>query len=134
MQFRKLGKSDLETSILGFGCMRLPLSEDAEKAKSFFERSIAVDEQESLEMIDYAVKHGINYFDTAYLYHGGKSEKILGKAIKGRRDGLIITTKSPVMMIEKSDDFNRILNEQLEKLGTDYLDFYLLHGLNHRTW
>ena len=134
MRYNRLGKSDLETSILGFGCMRLPLREEAENMKSFFERSMAVDEEKALEMIDYAIGQGINYFDSAYLYHGGKSELILGKAIKDRREKVVVTTKSPLMMIEKTEDFDRILNEQLKKLGTDYVDFYLLHGLNRKTW
>ncbi len=134
MQYRQLGKSEYQVSILGFGCMRLPLLKEAEDMNNFFEASMAVDEEKAFQMIDYAIEQGINYFDSAYLYHGGKSEVLLGKAIKNRRDKVIITTKSPVMMIETRDDFDRILNEQLEKLGTEYLDFYLLHGLNRKGW
>lgn len=134
MQYRKLGKSDYQASILGFGCMRLPLLKEAEHINNFFEASMAVDEEKALEMIDYAIDKGINYFDSAYFYHGGKSESILGRAIKDRRDRVIITTKSPVMILEKRDDFDRVLHEQLERLGTDHLDFYLLHGLNRQSW
>jgi len=134
MQYKKLGKSDYQASILGFGCMRLPLLEEAENIKNFFEASMAIDEDKAFEMIDYAIEKGINYFDSAYFYHGGKSERILGKAIKDRRDKLIITTKSPLMIMEKRDDFDRVLDEQLEKLGTDHLNFYLLHGLNRKGW
>jgi len=134
MQYRKLGKSDKEASILGFGCMRLPLMEEAGKEMNFFERSLAVDEEKTFEMIDYALDHGINYFDSAYMYHGGKSEALLGRALKDQQEEVIITTKSPLMMIEKPADLDRILDEQIERLATDHLDFYLLHGLNHKTW
>lgn len=134
MQYRRLGKSDYRASILGFGCMRLPLLKEAENIKNFFEASMAVDEERALEMIHHAMEKGVNYFDSAYFYHGGKSERILGKAVKDCRDRVIITTKSPVMMLEKRDDFDRVLDEQLERLGTDHLDFYLLHGLNRKSW
>ena len=130
MLYRKIGKTDYEASVLSLGCMRLPMLEQKDPPKDFFERQRAVDEEKSIEMIDYAIEHGINYFDTAYMYHAGNSELVLGKAIKGKRDKLIITTKSPIPMIQKYEDFDRILDEQLEKLGTDHLDFYLLHGLN----
>ena len=134
MLYRKIGKTDCEASVLSLGCMRLPMLEQKNPPKDFFERLRAVDEEKSLELIEYAINNGINYFDTAYMYHAGNSELILGKAIKGKRDKLLITTKSPVMMIQKDEDFDRILDEQLEKLGTDHLDFYLLHGLNKDSW
>jgi predicted aldo/keto reductase-like oxidoreductase len=134
MLYNKIGKTDRKASILGLGCMRLPMLEVKDPPKDFFERQKAVDEEAALEMIDYAIEHGINYFDSAYMYHGGNSELILGKGIKGRRDKVIITTKSPMPMIQKHEDFDRILDEQLEKLGTDFLDFYLLHGLNQEFW
>ena len=134
MQYKKLGGSDREVSILGFGCMRLPIVKGAETAKSFFERQMAVDEEKALEMIDYAIEQGINYFDSAYMYHGGKSEVLLGKATKNRREKAILTTKSPLMMIKTRDDFDRIMDVQLERLGTDYLDFYLLHGVGRQSW
>ncbi|MFC1838851.1 aldo/keto reductase [Thermodesulfobacteriota bacterium] len=134
MLYRKIGKTEYEASVLSLGCMRLPMLEQKDPPKDFIERQKAVNEEKALEMIDYAIDNGINYFDSAYMYHAGNSELILGKGIKGRRTQLIITTKSPVMMIQKPEDFDRILDEQLEKLGTDYLDFYLLHGLNKDTW
>ncbi len=134
MLYRKIGKTDYEASVLSLGCMRLPMLEQKNPPKDFFERQKAVDEEKSIEMIDYAIAHGINYFDTAYMYHAGSSESILGKAVKGKRDKLILTTKSPIPMIQKTEDFDRILDEQLEKLGTDRLDFYLLHGLNKVMW
>ena len=134
MLYRKIGKTDCEASVLSLGCMRLPMLEQKNPPKDFIERQRAVDEEKSLELIEYAINNGINYLDTAYMYHAGNSELILGKAIKGKRDKLLITTKSPVMIIQKYEDFDRILDEQLEKLGTDHLDFYLLHGLNKGTW
>jgi uncharacterized protein len=134
MIYNRIGKTGLMASILGFGCMRLPMLEVKNPPKDFFERQKAVDEDAALEMIDSAIEQGINYFDTAYMYHGGNSETILGKGIRGKRDKLIITSKSPMPMINSHDDFDRILDEQLEKLGTDYLDFYLLHGLNMDSW
>jgi predicted aldo/keto reductase-like oxidoreductase len=114
--------------------MRLPILEDAGNATNFFERQMAIDEEKALEMIDYAVEQGINYFDSAYLYHGGKSEVVLGKAMKNRREKVVLATKSPLRMTETRDDFDRIMDEQLERLGTDYLDFYMLHGVNRRAW
>ena len=134
MLYRKIGKTGYEASVVSLGCMRLPMLEQKDPPRDFFERQKAVNEEKALEMIDYAINNGINYFDSAYLYHAGNSELILGKGIKGKRDKVIITTKSPVMMIEKHEDFDRILDEQLEKLGTDHLDFYLLHGLNMDAW
>jgi predicted aldo/keto reductase-like oxidoreductase len=85
-------------------------------------------------MIHHAIAHGINYFDTAYPYHGGKSEPLLGKAARGYRDKIMIATKLPVWLVEKEDDFDRYFNEQLERMGTDYVDVYLLHGLNRKLW
>jgi predicted aldo/keto reductase-like oxidoreductase len=134
MQYKKLGRTDYNVSILGFGCMRLPVVQDAETVKNFFERQMAVDEEKAIEMIDYAINQGINYFDSAYMYHGGKSEVILGKALQNRREKVIVTTKSPLRNIETSDDFDRILDEQLGRLGTDFLDFYLLHGIGRESW
>jgi predicted aldo/keto reductase-like oxidoreductase len=114
--------------------MRFPLLPGAETIPNFFERLGAIDEEKSIEMIDYAIDHGINYFDSAYPYHGGKSETILGKAIQNRRDQVILTTKSPIRNIDAPDDFERILDEQLGKMSISYLDFYLLHGLNRKSW
>lgn len=134
MLYRKIGKTGKKASVISLGCMRLPMLEQKDPPKDFFERQRAVDEEKALEMIDYAISNGINYFDSAYMYHAGNSELILGKGIKGKRDDVIITTKSPVSMIQKHEDFDRILDEQLARLGTDHLDFYLLHGLNKDAW
>jgi len=86
-------------------------------------------------MIRYAIDHGVNYLDTAYPYHSGRSEHVVGCALKdGYRDKMKLTTKLPARMVETAQDFNRFFNEQLERLQTNRLDFYLLHGLNSRTW
>jgi hypothetical protein len=127
MQYRKFGKLDWQASILGFGCMRLPTADGNVMGGNIIE-------SEALRMIGQAVDRGVNYFDTAYVYHEGKSEMILGKALRGRRDKVRIATKSPVWQIEKAADFDRILNEQLRKLQTDRIDFYLLHALDKRRW
>jgi predicted aldo/keto reductase-like oxidoreductase len=133
MQYRRLGKSDCEVSVLGFGCMRLPML-GSSSAVDRFDPKKAIDEEEATRMIHYAIDHGINYFDTAYVYHGGKSETLLGKALKAHRDGVMIATKLPTWLAQTPDDFDRFLDEQLKKLETEYMDLYLLHGLNRAVW
>ena len=132
MQYRKLGKSAIEVSALGFGCMRFPTVETEDENLSPFE--IPVNEEETEKMLLYAMEHGINYFDTAYPYHGGKSEEILGRTMKPYRDKVMIATKLPAMMVEKASDVERFIDEQLKRLDTDYVDFYLLHGMNSHSW
>jgi predicted aldo/keto reductase-like oxidoreductase len=126
MQYRGLGTLDWEVSALGFGAMRLPLA-DKETGK--------VDEPEAIGMMRYAIDHGVNYIDTAYPYHDGKGEGIVGNALKdGYREKVKVTTKLPVWLVEDAADFDRYLNEQLERLQMEKIDFYFLHGLNSRTW
>ena len=126
MQYRRLGKLDWEVSVLGFGVMRLPLA-DKETEK--------VDEPESVRMMRYAIDHGVNYIDTAYPYHEGQSEGIVGKALKdGYRERVKVATKLPVWLVEDAQAFDRYLNEQLERLQMDKIDFYFLHGLNSQRW
>lgn len=134
MQYRTLGKTGVDVSVLGFGCMRLPIQGGAESASDIFNPEKLVDVDEGTRMIEYAVNHGVNYFDTAYGYHGGQSETFLGKAIAPFRDRVFIATKMPVWMVQSPDDFDRILDEQLGRLDTGCLDFYLLHGLNRHFW
>ena len=133
MQYRRLGESDREVSFLGFGCMRLPML-DSSSAVDRFDPKKAIDEEEATRMIHYAIDHGINYFDTAYVYHGGKSETFLGRTLKPYRDDVMIATKLPTWLAKTPDDFDRFLDEQLKKLDTEYIDFYLLHGLNRAVW
>jgi predicted aldo/keto reductase-like oxidoreductase len=106
MQHRRLGKSDCEVSVLGFGCMRLPML-GTSSAVDRFDPNKAIDEEEATRMIHFAIDHGINYFDTAYVYHGGKSETLLGKALKTHRDGIMIATKLPTWLAQTPDDFHR---------------------------
>ena len=128
MLYRKLGKTGWDVSALGFGCMRLPLIKDSNEEKP------PIDEEASLEMIQYAIDRGVNYFDTAYPYLGGRSEPFTGRALKPYRDRIRLATKLPVWLVEKPADCDRILNEQLERLDTEFLDVYLLHSLNRSAW
>ena len=134
MQYRKLGKSGIDVSVLGFGCMRLPIKGGSGVAADIFDPEKQIDEEEATRMVEYAVNHGVNYFDTAYGYHGGKSEVFLGKAIKPFREKVYIASKMPVWMVQSESDLDRILDEQLLRLDTGHLDFYLLHGLARHFW
>ncbi|MBC7319199.1 aldo/keto reductase, partial [bacterium] len=119
MKYREMGKLGIKVSALGFGAMRLP-------TKGSFSD---VDEAKSIEMIRYALDYGVNYIDTAYVYHGGQSEVIVGKALRdGYRDKTYIATKLAVWLVNNEADMDKMLKEQLERLNTDYIDFYLLHG------
>lgn len=120
MQYRKFGNTGVSVSALGFGAMRLPLLDHNQ-----------VDEQESIRMIRHAIDQGVNYVDTAYPYLDGTSEWIVGKALQdGYREKTFLADKCPVWLLEKEEDFNRILEEQLNKLQVDTIDFYLLHALD----
>jgi uncharacterized protein len=127
MKYRQFGRLDWKVSALGFGAMRLP--------SSGTEMSSPVNEPEAIRIIRYAIDHGVNYLDTAYMYHMGNSEKILGKALQDSyRAKVRIATKLPVNMLQKADEIDRILDEQLERLKTPQIDFYLFHGLNKTGW
>ncbi len=120
MELRTLEKLGIKTSLLGFGCMRYPKNQDG-----------TIDEVRAEQMLDLAYQNGVNYYDTAYVYHEGKSEIFTGKALdRYDRSSYYLATKLPCWLIEKTEDAERLFNEQLEKLHKDYIDFYLLHSLN----
>ena len=126
MQYRKMGSLDWEVSALGFGCMRLP-------SRRF--SLMGADLEESKRIIRYGIDRGINYIDTAWPYHLGESERVVGQTLRdGYREKVHLVTKLPVPVVRKTEDFDRFLNSQLEKLQTDYLDIYLLHSLNAGTF
>jgi predicted aldo/keto reductase-like oxidoreductase len=119
MQTRVNIKNGDVLSILGFGCMRLPT------------KNGGIDEPRAINMIHEAIEKGVNYFDTAYIYHGGKSESLLGKALAGGfREQVKIATKLPPFMVGKLDNAKKIFATQLSRLQTDYIDYYLLHMLD----
>jgi predicted aldo/keto reductase-like oxidoreductase len=130
--YRKLGKSGPEVSILGFGAMRLPLLSDD---------PTAIDRELSTRMIRSAIDAGVNYVDTAYPYHGnsmtepGASEGAVGEALsEGYRERVHLATKLPSWLIRTRGDMERYLEGQLERLGTDHIDCYLLHAINDVYW
>lgn len=120
MQYRDFGKTGIKVSALGFGAMRLPIIQEDQ-----------VDEKRAVSMIRHAIDEGVNYIDTAYPYHQGESERIVGNALRaGYREKTYLATKCPVWKLEKEEDFEEVLEEQLKKLNTDHVDFYLLHALS----
>ncbi len=120
MEKRTMNKIGIETSLLGFGCMRFPTLADG-----------SINEPEAERMIDKAIAAGVNYIDTAYPYHGGMSEVVVGKVLKKYpRDSFYLATKLPCWNISVLEDVDRLLNEQLGKLQTEYVDFYMMHAMN----
>jgi hypothetical protein len=123
MQYRPFGELDFEVSALGFGAMRLPVQDGN------------IRESEAIKMIRYGIEHGVNYIDTAYSYHNGQSEFLVGRALQnGYREKVKLATKFPSWLMKEPSDFDRYLDEQLERLQTDHIDFYLLHALNKTFW
>lgn len=124
MLYRRMNKAASDLSILGFGCMRLPVTKECH-----------IDEKQATEMLRYAIDRGVNYVDTAYPYHNGESEPFVGRALEGGyRERVFLATKLPSWLIKSRQDMDRYLDEQLEKLQTDHIDFYLVHGLMKPFW
>lgn len=119
MEKRKLQKLGIETSLLGFGCMRFPVTPDGK-----------IDEAKAEEMLQKGIAQGVNYIDTAYPYHNGESEPFVGKVLKKYdRNSFFLATKLPVWLVHSVEDVERIFAEQLERLQTDHIDFYLMHAM-----
>lgn len=128
MQYRQFGKLDFKVSALGFGAMRLPVTDTALQI---------IDEKEAAKMIHYAIEHGVNYIDTAYYYQNNTNEIIIGNILKQNnyRHKVKIATKLPCWLVTfDHKDPDELLNEQLKKLQTDHIDFYLLHALFGERW
>ena len=124
MLYRNVPKTGDNLSVLGFGAMRLPVNEDS-----------SINEEKAIEQIRKAIDNGVNYLDTAYPYHGGQSEVVVGKALKdGYRNKVKIADKLPPWSVKTREDMDAILNKQLEKLGVKTIDYYLLHALEGNSW
>lgn len=117
--------ADLKLSALGLGCMRLPVVDGEDSV---------IDEAKTAEMVELARQNGINYFDTAWMYHGGNSETVMGKVLsKYPRDSYYLATKFPGFKPDEVKDPALIFEKQLEKCRTDYFDFYLFHNVSERS-
>lgn len=122
MQMRKTNNGT-ESSALGFGAMRLPT------------KNGRINKESAKKQIYYSIDHGVNLINTAYPYHGGSSESFLGEILQGEyREKVKLCTKMPTWAIKKEEDMEKYLDLQLEKLQTDYIDYYLLHALTEDTY
>lgn len=123
MLYRTMPKNGDALSILGFGCMRLPMADGK------------IDEARAIAQIRGAIDNGVNYVDTAWPYVGGDSEPLLGKALgNGYRDKVKLATKLPTWLIHDRADMDHYLSAQLQRLGTDHIDYYLVHSLEGPSW
>jgi len=126
MEIRRYKDSNEYISLLGFGGLRLPMIKGSQ---------YEIDKEEAFEMVDYAISNGINYFDTAYGYHNGKSELFLGEALsRYPRNKYNLATKMPLVSIKSEHDIDNIFNDQLNKCHVQYFDFYLIHNINKTDW
>lgn len=126
MLYKPFHDTGLRLSCLGLGTMRLPTLGDG--------RDAPIDEEKAQQLVDRAIELGVNYFDTAYMYHGGQSEAFIGRALKKYpRESYFLVSKMPGFMAGSREGVYRIFNEQLERCGVDYFDFYLCHNVNEET-
>jgi len=126
MKYRIMGKLGIQASAFGLGCMRFngPASGDS-----------IIDEQKAISLIRRAIDGGVTYLDTAYVYLDKTSEIVLGKALQdGYRDRVTIATKMPCEAVHNRSEMQALLDEELRKLQTDHIDFYLMHGINREKW
>lgn len=122
MNYRDFPAAGRNVSALGMGCMRLPTLNEEGKP---------IDRPAAIALIRHLIDNGVTYVDTAYPYHDGKSEGLVGEALKdGYRERVTLATKLPCWKIEKHEDMEATLDEQLERLGVDYVDVYLAHALD----
>jgi uncharacterized protein len=126
MLYRELGSTGEKISVLGFGCMRLPVLNGQYNN---------VDIDRAVPLIRRAIDCGVNYLDTAYPYHNGQSETVIAEALKdGYREKVFIADKLPSWLVQKRSDMDRYLQKQLERLETEQIDFYLLHSIKEDNW
>lgn len=126
MLYKKFGNTGERLSLLGFGAMRLPTI-DGDDGN--------IDYEKAIPMVRHAIDEGVNYLDTAWPYHSGKSEEFCAKVMEnGYREKVKIATKAPVWDVKNLEDFNKFLDQQLENLNVEYIDFYLLHALCKDFW
>jgi len=126
MRYSEIGDTGCRVSTLGFGCMRLPVGDGDEGH---------ILEDEAARLVRHAIDKGVNYFDTAYSYHKGNSERFLGRVLRGSlREKVFLASKLPSWAIGSRADCDRYLNEQLQRLQTETIDFYLLHALKTDWW
>lgn len=124
MQYRTFNKTGEKVSLLGTGTMRLPLCQDG-----------TVDRNEAIEMIRHSIDMGVNYVDTAYMYHDGESEKIVGEALKdGYREKVLLADKMPVWLAKDEEKMKELFEEQFARLQVDVIDMYLVHNITAPVW
>lgn len=124
MQYRIFKKFDKEVSLLGMGAMRLPETENGQ-----------INEPEAIDIIRSAIDAGVNYVDTAFGYHNGQSEGLVGKALKdGYREKVLLADKMPIWLAKDEEHMKEMFQTQLERLDTDYIDMYLVHSVNKPNW
>ncbi len=123
MLYRTVPKNGDKLSILAFGAMRLAM------------KGSVINEARATEQLHHAIRRGVNFVDTAWPYHMGKSEPFLGRALSGGyREKIKLSTKLPSWLVHSHEEMDRYLDAQLQRLNTDHIDYYLLHSLNGNLW